>query len=77
MSTLSEAVLGEKKAFWAKTYGEPGHGPAGPKGILFANWNNYTAEQRASLKTEGFSLEWLDEWIIRKSGKAYYAPPDS
>lgn len=60
----------------ADRYLEPGYDlPEGSKGILLANWNNYTSEQMEALEEE-YEIEWSDEWLV-VDGAALRTEPDN
>lgn len=62
---------------WAAQYGEPGYTtPA--KGILFADWNDIPQKLQDRLETQGYELEWEDEWYVdsdNSPSKAYSTEP--
>lgn len=79
MQTIEKALqyLQDKhQAEWCGKYGEPGYqDPEG--GIIFANWNNVPQGLQDWLETQGFTLQWSDEWIIDyNNDKAYRSSPD-
>lgn len=60
----------------AERYLEPGYSlPEGSKGILFANWNNYTSEQMDALEEE-YEIEWSDEWMVVEGAALRTEPTD-
>lgn len=75
--TLDKALqyLQEKHdAEFASTYGEPGYTDP-ERGILFANWNDVPKGLADWLESQGFALEWSDEWA-QVNDKAYRTQPD-
>ena len=54
------------------------------KGILLANWNVYSDEDKAALEEQGYALEWEDEWascdtcglLVRTSPDSYSYQPE-
>ena len=58
-------------------YGEPGYSdPA--KGLLFADWNDIPKSLQTRLESQGYELEWSDEWYVDSNNdKAYRTSPDS
>lgn len=61
-------------ARYASSYGEPGYSDP-EKGIIFANWNNVPKGLADWLESQGYSLEWSDEWA-EVNDKAYRTSPD-
>ncbi len=58
-------------------YGEPGYSEP-EKSILFANWNEIPKQLQKRLETQGYALEWSDEWYVDyNNDKAYRTSPDS
>lgn len=61
----------------ASEYGEPGyHGPR--TGIILTNWNDVPKRIMDGLESQGFELEWNDEWYVdyANGAKAYRTSPD-
>jgi hypothetical protein len=61
----------------ASEYGEPGY--TGPRtGIVFMNWNDVPKRIQDGLESQGWELEWSDEWHIdhNNGAKAYRTSPD-
>jgi hypothetical protein len=62
---------------YASEYGEQGYSHA-EKGVLFANWNEIPKKLQTRLESQGFALEWSDEWYVDSNrSKAYRTSPDS
>ena len=60
----------------ADRYLEPGYSlPEGSKGILLANWNNYTSEQMDAIEEE-YEVEWSDEWMVVEGAALRTEPSD-
>ena len=60
----------------ADRYLEPGYSlPEGSKGILLANWNDYTSEQMEALEEE-YEIEWSDEWMVVEGAALRTEPSD-
>lgn len=77
LSKYLYAHLGEKMEY-CSDYGEPGYNIEPIKGVLFADWNDYTPELREYLETIGYDLQWPDEWHIDHCrSKCYRTMPDS
>lgn len=80
-SVESDAKYGRTVSYplsieWAHEYGEPGYtDPA--RAILFGNWNYVSKQACDWLESQGFELEWEDEWRVLDDGKAYRTSPTS
>jgi hypothetical protein len=62
---------------YAHEYAEPGYQQP-RKGILFANWNEFSRRATDLLERAGFEIEWEDEWTTCGGcGKALRTSPDS
>lgn len=63
---------------YANEYGEPGYSDP-TKGILFSDWNDIPESLQKRLESQGYELEWEDEWIVDSDNgsKAYRVSPDS
>ena len=76
-STRRDAEQEIEDMVYASDYAERGYS-AGPKGILFANWNHFSNDVERVLEAYGYSLEWSDEWAMCDyCGKAFRTQPDS
>ena len=68
----------EHQVDYCTRYGEPGY--TNPeKCIFFANWNDVPKRIQDGLESQGYALEWCDEWYIdyNNNGKAYRTSPNS
>ena len=63
---------------YADNYGEPGYTDP-DRGILFCNWNDVPQPVQDFLESQGYELEWQDEWYIHyeQGATAYRTSPDS
>jgi hypothetical protein len=67
---------------WAAEYAEPGHDQP-DKGIIFANWNQFSRDLDRTLERAGYAIEWSDEWdrcadcnrAVRTSANSYHWQP--
>ena len=78
-SRLIERLTESHYLEFADSYGEPGYTDP-EKGILFANWNDVPKSAQEFLESQGYELEWSDEWYVHYDSsptKAYRTSPDS
>jgi hypothetical protein len=63
---------------FANTFGEPGYTDP-EKCILLADWNDIPKSLQDRLESQGYELEWSDEWYVdhNNGSKAWRTQPDS
>lgn len=74
---LLEKLSNEHQIEFCSHYGEKGYTDP-ENGILFADWNTIPDNVTDYLESEGYVIEWFDEWVIDyDSSKCYRVSPDS
>ena len=64
-------LIDESIIEYAREYGEHGYDNSDvKKGVLIANWNEFSQDFIDELEANGYNLEWFDEWTVI-DGKAY------